>query len=170
MGGFFGKLPGAGDFVARGVSPAMRNWLDAWLTRWVADYAREPDLWPPGGLRGLLDAPGGPFLVVIGPSIDRAGREFPLLACNEAPDTTREAADHWADRAAVALSRAVSGAYDADTLLAALETVLLPQADAAAVRLAAPFLWTDDAEGPPELVIPAVFGPLSSDLSSNPSS
>ena len=160
MAGLFGKLPASGDFVARGLAPGDRAWLDQWLTCWVAGFAADPDLWPPGGLRGLLDAPSGALLVVIGPSVDRAGREFPLLACTEAPGVSRDAADHWADRAAVALSRAVAGSYDTATLQAALETVLLPRTDAPPLQ--PPMLWHDAAIGPPEEIVPQVFGPLSS--------
>lgn len=156
MAGFFGKLPVSGDFLARGLAPGQRSWLDAWLTRWVAGVAHDPDLWPPGGLRGLLDAPDGPLVVVIGPSIDLPGREFPILACVPAPGASQQTADSWANLAAVALSRAVRGDYDADTLLAALNSIPAPeQGDP---PLAAPTLWTDTASGAPEELLPTLFG------------
>lgn len=163
MAGFFGKLPVSGDFLARGLAPGQRAWLDGWVTRWLADHARDPDLWPAGGLRGLLDAPEGPLLVVIGPSIDLPGRRFPVLACTKAPDVSQASADRWADLAAVALSRAVQGDYDADTLLAALNSI--PPPAFADKPLAPPVLWGADSIGPPDAIVAALFAatPPSSD-------
>ncbi|UYV37353.1 type VI secretion system-associated protein TagF [Rhodobacteraceae bacterium D3-12] len=156
MAGFFGKLPTRGDFLARGLLAGHRSWLDAWLTRWLASAANMPDLWPPGGLRGVLDAPDEPLVVVIGPSIDLPGREFPILACTPAHGATRETADQWANLAAVALSRAVRGEYDADTLLAALNSI--PDPATGGTPAPAPILWSDRQSGPPETLIPALFG------------
>ena len=156
MAGFFGKLPASGDFLARGLVPGQRAWLDAWTTRWLASYADRPDLWPSGGLRGLLDAPEGPLLVTIGPSVDLSGRSFPILACTPAFGASRPTCQRWADLAAVALSRAVQGEYDADTLLAALNTIPPPLPDE--VPLEPPVLWSEDAIGPPDKIILALFG------------
>lgn len=155
MAGFFGKLPTRGDFLARGLAHGHRAWLDAWLTRWLAGAAHMPDLWPHGGLRGVLDAPDDPLVVVIGPSVDLPGRAFPILACVPANGATRETADQWATLAAVALSRAVRGDYDADTLLAALNSIPVPAAGDAPAP--APLLWTDTASGPPEALLPTLF-------------
>jgi len=155
LAGFFGKLPTQGDFVSRGLAPGTRAWLDQWLTRWLAPYVHDPDRWPRGGIRGVLDAPSGPLVVVIGPSIDRPGRDFPILACIAADAPSRPGADRWADLAAVALARAVRGDYDADTLLAALETIPAPAAGEP--PLPAPWLWSDSAEGPPETLLTTLF-------------
>ena len=157
MAGFFGKLPTSGDFLARGLAPGQRGWLDGWVTRWVAMHAHDPELWPVGGLRGLLDAPEGPLLMVIGPSVDLPGRSFPVLACVRAPGISQVAADRWADLAAVALSRAVGGSYDADTLLAALDSI--PEPEAGEPPVVPPVLWAGDHFGRPEDLVPALFGP-----------
>jgi type VI secretion system protein ImpM len=155
--GFFGKLPVAGDFVSRGLSPAIADWLDHWLTQSLAHAARTPDAWPPGGLRALLEVPDGARLAVIGPSVDRAGREFPLLACISASNISLTEAERWADRAAVALARAVEGRYDPPTLLAALNSITPPaQGDG---PLCPPLLWCagDDEPQLPEQVLVALF-------------
>jgi type VI secretion system protein ImpM len=156
VAGFFGKLPLSGDFLARGLAPGQRAWLDGWITRWVAQHARQPDQWPPGGLRGLLDTPDGPLLVVIGPSVDLPGRSFPILACTAAAGVSQDTADRWADLAAVALSRAVQTEYDADTLFAALSSIPSPVPDEPSI--VPPVLWSDDAIGPPEDIVPSLFG------------
>ena len=156
MAGFFGKLPTSGDFLARGLAPGQRSWLDDWLTRYLAAYAKDPESWPPGGLRGLLDAPEGPLLVVIGPSVDLPGRSFPILACIQAVEVSIESASRWTELAAVALSRAVRGDYDADTLLAALNSI--PPPDPGDDPVFSPILWSDSLSGPPEIVLPLIFG------------
>ncbi len=155
MAGLFGKLPVSGDFVARGLAPGQRAWLDSWISRRVAGFARDPDLWPPGGLRGVLDAPDGPLLVVIGPSVDLPGRSFPILACTPAPGVSRVSGERWADLAAVAVSRAVEGTYDADTLLAALNSIAQPSPGEP--PLEPPVMWGGEAIGPPDEIIPALF-------------
>lgn len=156
MPGFFGKLPGSGDFLARGLASGLRNHLDGWLTRHIADHAATPERWPEGGLRGLIDAPETALLVVIGPSIDRSGRSFPILACEPVAPISRAACDRWANLAAVALSRAVKGEYDADTLLAALQTIPAP-ADDGLTPLQPSVLWSEDEQGVPSDVIAAIF-------------
>lgn len=155
MAGFFGKLPVSGDFLARGLASGQRAWLDAWVTRWVAGYAHDPELWPPGGLRGLLDAPESPLLVVVGPSVDLPGRSFPILACTAAPGISQATGERWADLAAVALSRAVQGTYDANTLLAALNSIAPPLPGAPPLK--PPVVWSDESVGGPDQIIAPLF-------------
>jgi type VI secretion system protein ImpM len=92
--GYFGKLPGLGDFAHRGLpSSFVRPW-DGWLQRtlpasrallgpgWLKLYLASP-FW-----RFVL-APGvcGPqgWMGVLMPSADRVGRTFPLTLARTAP-------------------------------------------------------------------------------------
>lgn len=85
--GWFGKIPGLGDFVGRGLPASLvRNW-DAWLSAelsearallaegWAAAYAEAPALCFLLGA-GLLD--GHAWQGILLPSLDRVGREYPL--------------------------------------------------------------------------------------------
>ncbi|MBI4696825.1 MAG: type VI secretion system-associated protein TagF [Gammaproteobacteria bacterium] len=89
--GFYGKVPGLGDFITRRLPRAFVDPWDAWLQQalhasrgqlgegWLDAYLTSP-LW-----RFVLDAGlGGPeaWAGVMMPSVDRVGRYFPLtLAC-----------------------------------------------------------------------------------------
>ncbi|MDQ0134388.1 type VI secretion system protein ImpM [Neorhizobium galegae] len=86
--GFFGKLPTHGDFVSSGLGRKLQGALDAWLqaslqaiqaefgNQWERRFRSMPswrfiverDLWGPATLAG-----------VIVPSLDRVGRNFPLV-------------------------------------------------------------------------------------------
>jgi type VI secretion system protein ImpM len=85
--GFSGKLPARGDFVARGLPRGFTEAWDAWLSEvmpgsrailgeaWLPAWMEAP-IWHfalPGGLCGP-DAVAGVLL----PSVDRAGRHWPL--------------------------------------------------------------------------------------------
>ncbi|ETX30228.1 type VI secretion system-associated protein TagF, partial [Roseivivax isoporae] len=78
--GFFGKLPAAGDFVARGLPPGARAPLDRWLTQMLGEAAARPAAWPGAGLLAVMRAGQGTLLVAALPSRDAAGRAFPLAA------------------------------------------------------------------------------------------
>ena len=85
--GFHGKLPARGDFVGRGLPRGFTAPLDAWLSdaltgsrailgsAWLAAFLEAP-VWrfalPPGQC-GPIAAVG-----LLLPSVDRAGRYFPL--------------------------------------------------------------------------------------------
>lgn len=86
--GFFGKVPSHGDFVGRGLPPAMHLPFDAWVQaglrhskadlgeRWLAAWLVSP-IW-----RFVLGAGVcGPqaWAGVMMPSMDRVGRCFPLV-------------------------------------------------------------------------------------------
>lgn len=103
VAGFFGKLPTTGDFVWRGLPDAFRKHWDFWLTRHVAPLERTGHVFPTGGLRFRL--PSGTRLAagVILPSLDSAGRHFPLsLLLIADSDLTPAQIDPWCD-AAIAL-------------------------------------------------------------------
>ena len=135
--GLFGKLPLAGDFVARGLAPAFRLRWDAWATRHLRDGP-----WPEGGL-GLRLLSGGRAAVGLAvPSRDAVGRGFPLagfLVLSAPPSW--EAAQAWTEAARAPLLAAARGALDADALWAALDALPAPGAEAPAPLL----LWAGGA-------------------------
>lgn len=84
--GFFGKLPARGDFVRSGLPRSFTDPWDAWLQRGLA-YTQAA---APGWVAAWLEAPVWRFRLAPGlcgqdavlglwlPSVDRAGRYFPL--------------------------------------------------------------------------------------------
>lgn len=85
--GFFGKLPSRGDFLRAGLPRSFVDPWDAWLQRVIAgSKARLGEEWLPIWMEAPLwrfALPGGvcgpdPVLGVWMPSVDRAGRHFPL--------------------------------------------------------------------------------------------
>ncbi len=99
--GFFGKIPARGDFVRAGLPRSFTDPWDAWLEvviagsrellgpRWLPAWMEAP-IWHfalPAGQCGPA-----PVLGVWMPSVDAAGRHFPLtLACVGAQPADREA-------------------------------------------------------------------------------
>lgn len=129
--GWFGKLPGMGDFAHRRLSPAFRDRWDGWLQAglsslragyadWEACYLEAP-LWYFALGPGSVDA--GAWLGVLVPSVDAVGRCFPLtLAMPFAAATGAGENPHgWWQRAAQAGVDALNDDLDAsafDELLA----------------------------------------------------
>lgn len=90
--GWYGKVPCRGDFVRRGLSPQFVGAWDGWMQnllltgrevlgdRWQACYFGAP-IWRfalSPGVCGPLGAAG-----IVMPSVDRAGRHFPLCLAAE---------------------------------------------------------------------------------------
>jgi type VI secretion system protein ImpM len=115
--GWFGKLPGHGDFVRSALPEetvaAWDGWARAGLAasramlgeRWLEAYLEAP-VWRfriAPGLCGRLGLAG-----VFAPSVDRAGRYFPLMlgAAMERPPEPKDAA-RWFDALAEAAALAV---------------------------------------------------------------
>lgn len=84
--GWYGKLPGTGDFASRRLSPEVMRWWANWLQRslqsqnersagWQQRYVRAP-LWN-FIIPGSSELPGLQ-LGCIAPSCDRVGRYYPL--------------------------------------------------------------------------------------------
>jgi type VI secretion system protein ImpM len=130
----FGKLPSYGDFVARGLEPGERQLLDDWLSAALTaareahdlDFDRRYRAAPPWRcvLPELCGWRGGALV----PSLDSAGRSFPLLiavgrsgpqqaaaAAQACEDAIYEAFDQgWtADRLFDHLARVPEGEQDA---------------------------------------------------------
>ena len=89
--GWYGKLPGMGDFAHRRMPESFLQAWDAWLqaglhglrerhSDWVQHYL-EGDLW--FFLLGPGVASARPWLGVLMPSVDSAGRYFPLTLAAE---------------------------------------------------------------------------------------
>lgn len=90
--GWWGKLPGAGDFSHRRLADAALARLDGWLqvelgslrarhADWQAAYLNAPLWYFALGAGVLTDEP---WLGVLMPSVDRVGRYFPLLVVQAA--------------------------------------------------------------------------------------
>jgi type VI secretion system protein ImpM len=88
--GLFGKHPAFGDFIGRGVAPALQAALEAWLGPTLAqvaaqrgdDFAMLFDRAPPLafwiGARVLAESEGRALRGVLVPSRDRVGRRYPF--------------------------------------------------------------------------------------------
>lgn len=147
--GFFGKLPVAGDFVARGIRPSVRRALDLWLTTHVSDLAANARHWPEGGVRAVVRLDGAPWLLVIEPGEDAVGRSYPLTACVLLNTADRTTADVWADAAWAVLLTALDTNATADALHDALAQIAPPQSGE--TPLAAPLVWWGcKSGGPPQ--------------------
>lgn len=87
--GFFGKVPARGDFVERGLPRPLTDALETWAKAGLASFAeRRPQSW----LQDYLVSPvwrfagecsGGSWAGVLCPSVDAAGRYFPLAIATE---------------------------------------------------------------------------------------
>ncbi|HJS03240.1 MAG TPA: type VI secretion system-associated protein TagF [Variovorax sp.] len=89
--GWFGKLPGMGDFAQRRMPELFREPWDRWLqnglaklrarhTDWTERYLKAP-LWCFVLSEGVID--GRSWLGVLMPSVDGVGRYFPLTLVAE---------------------------------------------------------------------------------------
>lgn len=116
----FGKLPTHGDFIARGLAPALRDRIDGWLSDEMARARRDHgeafedryDAAPPW--RFVDGTEGG----VICASIDSAGRRFPILAGLIAAGEAQSASAAAVSEAAI--FRAFAESHNADGLAALL--------------------------------------------------
>lgn len=157
MAGAFGKVPSAGDFIARGLTAEVRSALDRWLAAHLAEAARDPDSWPDWGLRAAVPTPAGDVAALILPSVDRAGRQYPFALVAPLSGADVRGVDAWADGALDLALDAVDGVIDADELGAALSDVGLPRA-ARGAAVAVPSLWRrGGVPGAPEVALPALF-------------
>lgn len=152
--GLFGKLPAHGDFVRRGLAPALAAALDDWLQ---AELGRFAD--PAAVIRDLTPArlattalePGKLAVGAIVASWDRVGRVFPLVALRVTehasgalPEVMSEAWDDWGGRAEAMLTAARNAGWTADAAAAALEASA--RATMAALVPPPPFAVPDSPE------------------------
>lgn len=166
MTGFFGKLPAAGDFVARGLPQGVRPVLDRWLTRHLVFASEYPEDWPEAGIYALITGPAGPLSVALIASHDASGRRFPLAACAPAA-SDRTGHEAWGAEVVALLQAAHDKLQNADALQAALSLQSDP-APAADTPLAPPCLWSgaraDMAPDDPARALPAIFPGLSTQV------
>ncbi len=148
----FGKLPSHGDFIARGLTAGERDALDRWLSDDIDEartllaeafddlYDRAPPWFFLQGEGDFGDAG------VLAPSIDRAGRRFPVyLALLGIGEGRREAAARWCEEM---LHRAFAGGWDAD-LLAAQTAAFDIGVPPCRTDRTVPGWWSDGGEGFP---------------------
>jgi type VI secretion system protein ImpM len=120
----FGKLPAHGDFVARGLDPAEREVLDHWLSAEVEAarqahgeaFAYRYDVAPPW--RFVTEEVSAWRGGAVAPSIDSAGRRFPILLSGSASDPA--AAAGLAERCEETIYTALGDRWDADRTYAHL--------------------------------------------------
>lgn len=120
----FGKLPAHGDFVARGLSVEDRQRTDDWLSaslaearmRYAAEFDDRYDRTPPW--RFVHRCTGKGCAGVLVPSVDAAGRRFPLLIGVDAIPV--ELGGRVAAHCEAMVYAAFEQRWDADGLLAAL--------------------------------------------------
>lgn len=135
--GFFGKLPGHGDFVRAGLPEEVVAAWDGWVRAGLAesramlgeawrDAFLEAPVWRFRFAPGLLAGPG--VAGVMAPSVDRAGRYFPLMlgAAMAAPPAPAEAAA-WFDALAAAVTDAVCDDWPRERLVEAVAAAGMPQ-------------------------------------------
>lgn len=156
VAGLFGKLPAHGDFVRRGWCDETVDAIDSWLTATVhsvrtvrddddfAAWMHAAPLWrgyvPPGRL--------GPHALhlAVAPSIDRAGRLFPVAA-----GIAGGAGSAWAhaeeagEAVDAAIYDALAGRADADATVAAIGASIVDEVSGDAPAGSAWWLRPDGA-------------------------
>ena len=133
--GWYGKIPGAGDFIARRVSPAFREPWDRWLQQALDGSQRRLGAgWRDAFLSmpawrfvlgpGVLDAHAWAGLMV--PSVDAVGRYFPLTVACALPSASLDAAatllgaGRWFDEIEATALEAIAPGADTAAIDAAL--------------------------------------------------
>lgn len=125
--GWWGKLPGTGDFSHRRLPEAPRARLDGWLQAELAGLRARHEGWQ----RAYLGAPlwrfvlgpqlltDEPWLGVLMPSVDRVGRYFPLVilqTVHAVLDDARHSMPGWWRLAADAALQALELDQDPEAL------------------------------------------------------
>jgi type VI secretion system protein ImpM len=126
----FGKLPAHGDFVARGLVPAERQVLDDWLSAEMTavrealaeSFTYRYDAAPPWCF--VAEEVSGWRGGAVAPSVDSAGRRFPVLLSGSGANPA--AAAGVAEGCEELIYRAFAERWDADRTYAALCTLQPP--------------------------------------------
>jgi type VI secretion system protein ImpM len=136
--GFFGKLPGHGDFVRAGLPEEVVEGWDGWVRAGLAESRAclgeawreaflEAPVWRFRFAPGVLAKPG--LAGVMAPSVDRAGRYFPLMlgAAMAAPPEPEDATA-WFDALSAAVADAVCDDWPRQRLVEAVAAAGVPDA------------------------------------------
>lgn len=136
--GFFGKLPMRGDFVLRRLPPQFVRTWDAWLQQalaksqeqlvgqWTDVYLSSP-LWRFGISSGICGKNG--WIGVLMPSVDQAGRYFPLTVAVPVTESSQIdylflAAVEWLEQIEDLLLTVLDDAADLDVFDRSLQLLL----------------------------------------------
>lgn len=165
--GFFGKIPARGDFVRSGLPGGFVAAWDAWLQAvipvsrellgedWVPAWLEAP-IWRFALDHGLCGADA--VLGVWMPSVDRAGRHFPLTLAATISATTSDdlpvQGSEWLAIAERAGLEAVTEDVQPERLTALLDTAPFPGGEGAP-STASPHERGDAADVPDFLAAPA---------------
>lgn len=156
VAGFYGKLPARGDFVRSGLPRDFTDPWDDWLSvvmsgsraamgdDWLPAYLESP-VWrfalPPGvcGARAALG--------LMLPSVDRAGRYFPLTFAALSTDAVLGAesasAGEWLDRCEAAGRAALEEDAEPDRVTEMMGRLEPPPADGAGIGQTQVLWWSD---------------------------
>ncbi|NMG36015.1 type VI secretion system-associated protein TagF [Azoarcus sp. TTM-91] len=144
--GWYGKLPGLGDFAGRRLPDGFVAAWDDWLQRgmaasqealgasWLESFLTAP-VW--GFLLGARVLDGGPWAGILLPSVDRVGRYFPLTLAAAMPGLSLEPAvlasvQQWAERLEEAARAGLNPDAGVDVLEAGLQASPVPALPAGA--------------------------------------
>ena len=149
--GFFGKIPAAGDFVARGLSSSfVRFWDPFAAAHLVAVLERKPGSDHPGALRFMVGpAAHGPMAGVVLTSRDRVGRSFPLTLAAALDRAVMEIGVHalpWFEAVEELGRLACHGEFGVEELASRLASVGVPSAPAFGTPMEQMVMWTDPYE------------------------
>lgn len=126
--GWYGKLPGFGDFASRRLSNAFITDWDSWLQQGMTQLRHSGENW----LERYLNSPVWRFALgahilgtqywfgILMPSVDRVGRYFPLTLLHAYRASQPPDPQHWWLQAESVALRALEENFDAQTLDAAL--------------------------------------------------
>jgi len=147
--GFYGKLPTAGDFVARRVAPEVVQPLDRWLARHLAPLIGTERWDEHTALRFLSGtAAFGQAAGIIVASRDRVGRRFPLtiMAGLDLASIALVRAEAWFQRIETLALAAQAGEFSPDELEGALVDLPLSTPDTDDEIIDGLLMWSDESD------------------------
>ena len=133
--GWYGKIPGTGDFIARRLAPPFSEGWHRWLqeaiagsrerlgTRWRDDFLSMP-VWRYVLSPGVLTA--NAWAGIMAPSVDAVGRYFPLAVASALPSASLDlagtlvAAQPWFDEIESVALAAIAPGVDTGAIDAAI--------------------------------------------------
>jgi type VI secretion system protein ImpM len=133
--GWYGKIPGTGDFIARRIAPAFSEAWDRWLqasiagsrerlgARWRDSFLSMP-VWRFALSPGVLTPSA--WAGIMAPSVDAVGRYFPLAVASALPSASLDlvgtliAAESWFDEIEAHALSAIAPAADTAAIDAAI--------------------------------------------------